>query len=321
MTDKWNPDVARKSLLEPQLPPPGLDLAAASESDRVHYGFPAMPDRQTQPRLWAKWEANLHRPWRRVVPEYELHPARLVHQDQSTAGNSPNWSGAIAAPPAGDVFNAVVGTWVVPDAYPPPSAWNGRGYNNGLYNALHWVGIDGWTGAGVNDVLQAGTGTDVNVVNGAISVSPYFWYEWWYGPLNNGFATLQGFTVTPGDVVTVTVCVTGGSRNSGVAIIGNVTRQEYTTQAIADPSSKLTLTGNTAEWIVERKGVGQVGQFATLANYGAAFFSDCQASGTGFEVDLSAATMLPMVVGGATVSSALEVSSSVLECYYGTQKP
>ena len=44
--------------------------------------------------------------------------------------------------------------WVVPDANPPPSAWNGEGYNDGLYNALHWVGIAGDIGAGADRVVQ-----------------------------------------------------------------------------------------------------------------------------------------------------------------------
>jgi len=76
MTDAWNAEIAQKSLLDHELPPPGFGFAAASSRDRLRYGFPAEPDRETQPRLWAKWERNLYRPWRRVVPLYELLPAR-----------------------------------------------------------------------------------------------------------------------------------------------------------------------------------------------------------------------------------------------------
>ena len=147
MADEWNADTARKSLLDHELPPPGFTFAGASSSDRLRYGFPAEPDRQAQPHLWAKWERNLDRPWRRVLPEYELQPAR-----------------------------------------PLPS------------------------------------------------------------PLPQG-------------------------------------------------------------------------GLSTLADYGAMFFSDCLAGGTGFEVNLSGAGPVNMVAGGTTFSTALEVSATVLECYYGTKQP
>jgi hypothetical protein len=111
MADEWNADVARKSLLDYELPPPGFDLAAASSRDRLRYGFPAEPDRQTQPRLWAKWERNLHRPWRRVAPQYELQPARPLPANLPVGnGTNSNWSGAVATPPAGQGFASVLGT-------------------------------------------------------------------------------------------------------------------------------------------------------------------------------------------------------------------
>jgi len=318
MAGEWNADMAQKSLLDHELPPPGFDFAAASSRDRLRYGFPAEPDRQTQPRLRAKWERNLHRPWRRVVPQYELQPARpLPSRLPLGSGTSWNWSGAVATPPAGKGFTTVSGTWIVPDAYPPPSAWNGSGYNDGLYNVLHWVGIAGDVRPGAGNLVQAGTGTDVNVVSGVISVTPYSWFEWWNSALDNGYTRLNGFTVTPGDVIEVSVCA--GS-TIGAASIGNVTRSEYVTQAINPPAANLTLVPNTAEWIVEREGFTG-GGLSTLADYGAMFFSDCLAGGTRFEVNLSGAGLVNMVAGSATVSTALDVSATVLECYYGTSQP
>ena len=70
---------------------------------------------------------------------------------------------------------------------------------------------------------------------------------------------------------------------------------------------------------MEREGLG--GGLSTLADYGAIFFSDCVAGGTGFEVNLSGAGLVNMTAGAATVSTALEVSTTVLECYYGTKQP
>jgi hypothetical protein len=316
---RWAADMAEKRLAGHPLPPPGFDFAAASARDRTRYGFPAEPDRQKQPQLWDKWERNLHRPWQRVVPTYDLQPARTFGRSMPTAGGTfSNWSGAVATPPAGDGFASVSATWMVPDAYPPPSAWNGSGYNNGLYNVLHWVGIGGDIGAGHNNLLQAGTGTDVNVSNGAITVTPYVWFEWFNGTDDNGYSKLGGFTVTPGDIVEVTVCTS--TDTYGSFTIGNVTRNQYVTQAINPPSAGLTLIGNTAEWIVEREGFAG-GGLATLGNYGAIFFSDCLAGGSNFEANLSSAGLFNMTDGSATVSTAIEVSSTVLECYYGTKQP
>ena len=316
---EWNAEVARKRLAGHQLPPSGFDFAAASKRDRARYGFPAEPDRHTQPKLWAKWERNLHRPWRRVVPTYDLRPARTVRSGPPTGGGTfSNWSGAVATPPPGDGFASVSATWLVPGAYPPPSAWNGGGYNNGLYNTLHWVGIGGDIGVGHNNLLQAGTGTDVNVANDVVTVTPYVWFEWWNSKLDNGYSKLGGFKVSPGDVVEVTVCTS--TDTNGAFTIGNVTTSQYVTQAINPPSAGLTLVGNTAEWIVEREGLGG-GGLSTLADYAATFFSDCLAGGSTFEVNLSAAGLFNMTDGSATVSTALQVSDTVLECYYGTKQP
>jgi Peptidase A4 family len=318
---QWSAEKAAQRLAGHRLPPAGFDFAAASEGDRVKYGFPAEPDRQTQPNLWAKWERNLHRPWRRVAPTYDLQPARAVRSGSPAANTTfSNWSGAAATPPSGKGFATVSATWMVPDAYPPTSAWNGTGYNAGFWNTLHWVGIGGDIGAGHNNLLQAGTGTDVDVsvTNGAVSVTPYVWFEWFNGTDDNGYAKLPGFKLSTGDLVAVTVCT--GNDTSGSFTIGNVTTNQYVTQAINPPSSGLTLIGNTAEWIVEREGFGSAG-LSTLANYGAMFFADCLAGGSGFESNLTGAGLINMTDGSATVSTAIDVSPTVLECYYGTKQP
>jgi peptidase A4-like protein len=318
---QWTAARAAKRLAGHQLPPPGFDFAAGSEGDRAEYGFPAEPDRTTQPKLWAKWERNLHRPWRRVMPTYDLQPARAVRRGSPAANNTfSNWSGAAATPPSGKGFATVSATWTVPDAYPPSSAWNGTGYNAGFWNTLHWVGIGGDIGAGHSNLLQAGTGTDVkvSVPNGSITVTPYVWFEWWNSALDNGYSRLNGFKVSTGDLVEVSVCTP--TDINGAFTIGNVTTNQYVTQAIYPPSSGLTLIGNTAEWIVEREGFTS-GEYSALANYGAVFFSDCQAGGSGFEANLSGAGLINMTDGSSIVSTAVEVSPTVLECYYGTSQP
>lgn len=327
MTTNWTADVARQALRSHELPLPRFDFAAASNRARVRYGYPAEPDRRTQPRLWAKWERNLHRPWRRVVPEYDLQPARAIRHSLPTANTTnSSWCGAIVTPPAGKTVRTITGTWVVPDAYPPPYDQISPGvYYDGGFNSLHWIGLDGYAGAGANELLQAGTGTDVVVQNSRPKVLPsYVWFEWWYSVTNNGYAKLPNFTVNPGDVIEMMVCATYDPPDStpyGLAVIGNVTTNDYVSQRIDSPSPTLTLAGSTAEWIVEREGGARGSGYARLANYGAIFFSDCLAMGPGYEADLSSADFVDMTDGSTTVSTALQVSNSVLECYYGTRQP
>lgn len=315
----WSVESARAALRNHETPPEHFDPLKASDRDRARYGFPVEPDRETQPVLWDKWERSLSRPWRRIVPEGEVRPARHVRTRLPNANStSANWSGAVANPPANTVFDTVSATWVVPNAQPPASAWNGNGYNDGHYNALHWVGIDGDGGAGANDVMQAGTGVDVDASGGVITVTPYAWYEWYYSVTNNGFIRLNNLTVTPGDVISISVCALTGN-DHGAATIGNVTRAEYVTQAITRPSSALTLSGSTAEWILEREGLGNT--YATLANYGAIQFWDCTAGGANFEVNLGSAGAINMTSGATTLSTGLIESATVLECFSGTQQP
>jgi Peptidase A4 family len=219
-------------------------------------------------------------------------------------------------------FSTITGTWTVPDAYPPASDWTGTAWSDGYWNALHWIGIDGWSGTGANNVMQVGTGTNVSVQNGNVTVSCYAWLEWYYSVTNNGFATINKFTVSPGDLIEATVCGVPGTDDPGTALIANVTRHEYMNQAINPPSTTVSLEGTNAEWIVEREGLSS--GLATLADYGAMFFTDCRAGWSidpSSELDLSGATFINMTDGATTVSTALQVSDSVLECYYGTVQP
>jgi hypothetical protein len=224
----------------------------------------------------------------------------------------------VATPRAGQRFASVSGTWMVPDAYPPPSAWNGSGYENGVYSLLHWAGIGGVLGIEGDSLLQAGTATDVIVNGNVISVMCYAWFEWWNSTLDNGNVRLNGFTVVPGDTIQVSVCTRADA--SGNVVIGNVNTSEYMAQAIRPPVASLARARSSAGWIVEREATTD-GSLATLADYGSMFLSDCLAGGRGFEADLSVAGLFSMVDGSDVISTAVNETGTVMQCYYGTNRP
>jgi len=78
-----------------------------------------------------------------------------------------NWSGAYVKRPIAEPLMTVTGEWRVPGVNPPPSAWNGTGYDDGTYVCSVWVGIDGWKGT--SDVLQAGTESRCVVSGGKVT--------------------------------------------------------------------------------------------------------------------------------------------------------
>jgi Peptidase A4 family len=74
------------------------------------------------------------------------------------------------------------------------------------------------------------------------------------------------------------------------------------TQLWITPPSGTTLTGNVAEWIVERPTVG--GSIANLTDYAACYFDECIAGGAGNIDNLNGASLITMT---GTGSSALSV--------------
>ena len=80
-------------------------------------------------------------------------PAKIVDRptptNQTDDDYSTNWTGGVlTAPPSGETFDAVSGSFVVPQ----PSVPSGDG--DGSYSAAIWVGIDGDTAG--NAIWQSG---------------------------------------------------------------------------------------------------------------------------------------------------------------------
>jgi hypothetical protein len=120
-----------------------------------------------------------------------------------------------------------------------------------------WVGIDGATGS--TDVLQAGTEADVSCSNGYYQPSYYAWFEWY----PDYEYEITNFPVAPGESLLVVVQATSPT-TANVTFV-DVQSNQYTVVGFSAPAGT-RLTGNSAEWIVERPSINNT--IGNLANYG-----------------------------------------------------
>jgi len=304
------------ALRRPEAIPGRFDALRASDDELLRYGLPPRPDRDILPAHFEKWERALSLPMRSVVPEFSITGvvhvpiARLIANDTT----STTWSGAVVqAPPPNETFKSVSARWVVPNAWPPPSAWNGNGWNDGTYHCSTWVGIDGWNG--IQELLQGGTASEAVVSGGQItSQRSYAWFEWWPA----GEIAFANFTLNPGDLVNFLVCAPNDNTHGFVSVLNEGSRQTTNTGVTAPGTS--TLAGTTAEWITEDPSDSN-NQPYPMPDYGAAFFYDALSGSATQERNINDAVLVNMVSGGSTLSSATAQNQSALLTYFGSQGP
>jgi hypothetical protein len=313
MPEAWSESAARKVLGRHVIPPNGFKFDTGSKLERIRYGYPAEPKQDTQPMMWDKWNQNLGQAWRRIEPSYEIQPFSPSGSGAIPNQESDNWCGAVVNAQDGRILNKVTANWIMPTVKAP----NVLGLPMpGQYSVVQWVGIDGW-GAGSKQVLQAGTGININVGLDETTVSPPFaWVDWFYSATQNAYTPVNGFTVNEGDEIIVAVCAPFDNQH-GAASFGNITRKEYVTQPINPPDETLELEGNSVEWIVERPGIPGGGIYI-LPDFGETVFTHCVVGGTDFEVNLDSALLLDMQEGitNATVATAQTQGSMQLTCTF-----
>ena len=309
-----------KNLKPATVPPKGFEPLKASDAELIKYGYPPRPDKDARPKHLEKWTSFLSRPIQVIAPEFAIietgrQPAAkgTTKGDASANATSSNWSGAvITSPPSGQRFSSVSASWVVPNAWPPLSAWNGSGWKDGTWESVSWVGIDGWSAQ--QSILQAGTKSVVTVSGGKVTHTSWAWFEW-YPAYEIQFSNFQ---VSAGDTVHVTVCSLS-SPSTGVAIVNNISANTGTSTNVSAPTPASALAGQNAEWILEDDSIGS--SLAPFSDYGAEFFYDCLAGAGQSELNISNATLVNIVQGGSTVSTAVMETPSVLMTYFGTAGP
>jgi len=322
-----------------KLPPAGFNVLTASKRELQIYGFPTRPDAEKHPRQAALWDNFAARQLRFVQPKLvplrdraiskvrdfkarelsadiylkDVIKRRLdiigIHECWIVPLTRSNWSGAVVNRPPSEPLVTVTGQWVVPSVSPPQSAWNGTGYNDGTYMCAAWVGLDGTNGT--NDVLQAGTTSQVNVSGGQVVSTSYFaWIEWF----GNAWQVEPDFPVNPGEAILCTVCAPFGSAH-GTAMFTNQTTGLHANYGI-EPPDGVTLSGNVAEWIVEDP--GQIGgPLYPFPNYGLTTFQNCSAGTKDTSLNLSGACPINLVdSSGKVISEGTFLSDSGLMCNF-----
>jgi hypothetical protein len=325
-----------------EVPPAGFSAVTASQHELRRYGLPLRPDQDIHPVQAALWDRFASRSLRFVRPSLEPFPDRppselrdlrthKLHADPIEAETieralhqrgirlcqlfpttSSNWSGAKADRPSSEQLVTVTGEWVVPAVVPPQSAWNGKAYDDGTYICVVWVGLDGTDGTG--DVLQAGTGSQVDVSGGVVTSTSYFAWTEWFG---NAWKVADQFPVNPGESILCTVCAPFDN-DHGAALFVNQTTGLAWNHPI-DPPANVALTGNVAEWIVEDPTNLSTGFLYPFPNYGLATFTNCAAGTKHISLDLGDACPINLTDGaGKVISQGTIDSDTTMTCNFLT---
>lgn len=261
-------------------PPATLDPFVASPEALQRYGFPPRPDHLKAPEAYKAWAKAVSAPQKRLESPQLVQTAisnglaRILPSGGSkqaateissapanaVATNSSNWSGYADYDNASLPFakSYVYAYWIVPVAQ---HAFNTSG--GGWDFSSQWVGIDGF---GSSDVLQGGTEADAYASGSSTGAYYAVWIEWY----PNSESRISNFLVAPGDEMFVQVWNT--SPTVGVAYLLNISSQQVVAITFDAPSGT-RLVGNSAEWVVERPGIG--GSLARLTNYVACPFDSC----------------------------------------------
>jgi hypothetical protein len=148
------------------------------------------------------------------------------------------------------------------------------------------VGIDGW---GSNDVPQAGTETQITKIWFITARSVYTWWEWF----PSGEVAISNLPVSAAEVLYCLICA---DTTSHATMYFSDQSQGVGTQFEVTAPRGTTLSGNVAEWIVERPTVN--GSVANLTDYAACSFDECIAGGSGSITNISGASLITMSGGG-----------------------
>ena len=243
-------------------PPANFNPLIASDAELEKNHLPPRPDGQQALGAYSNWAKAMTSGAQAVIPVLERtnvyhRPAKIVgtavQTENSTAINSNNWSGAVLL---GDGSNKPFTIEAIQFLSIVPMAQQAFGACTGSYDyGSAWVGIDGWSSS---DVFQAGYEFDADCSDA--TKTPFYsaWYEWF----PNGSVRIANFPISPGDVIFTEIHNT--SATQGSAYIQNETANKSVTISFKAPSGT-KLTGDSAEWIVERPGIST--GLATLTNY------------------------------------------------------
>jgi len=282
--------------------PPVQDPSQWTEAKLVHYGLPHRPNAREHPEAARLW----HETFGRVLRFLQFAPGnadavqrtRLVQTDAlggepalpeppssaeavAPAGHlvdSLNWSGACLNATEGRSFRQISGRWTVPTLRVP------AGQVEPSYECSCWIGLDGQRRYLNSTLPQCGTDhVLVTGVNGP-TITCSAWVQWW-APRDSSATpvTIAGFDVNPGDQIRAVLTVLD-AHNVLCNLINDSSQPptmvavQITAPTIVGQSGQYSVTGATAEWVMERPAViDDPARLQPFPDYGATNFTDCVA--------------------------------------------
>jgi hypothetical protein len=251
------------------VPPPGFDPLTASEADLETYGIVPRPDPVTEQVSFGNWLRIFAPPIEFVEPQmterralFRLNP-RATSAALTRGGGasrfeaSRNWSGAYIVPTDDTMVVLVAGRWAIPALTLPPPAYQQAGATQ--YVCSTWVGLDGQRRYPNSSLPQAGTMQFLTLSSSAPpQTSALAFFQWWDQETGGTFLQLRGLHVHPGDEMISAVWAKTETR--AIAYLRNVTTRKMAIVGATSPIVKLgsgppvglTISGATAEWILER---------------------------------------------------------------------
>jgi hypothetical protein len=274
------------------LPSSGFPLLTASPSELLQFGIMPRPDPAKQPELYTHWLRIFAPPMAYVAPlpvevsaEWQLN-VNVTNQatlavETSRYAKSSNWSGAFVVPTNDTTFVLVGGIWIVPMLQPPPPTFIEPGEDQ--YVCSTWVGLDGQRRYLNSSLPQIGTMQKLTLMgNGIPQITALAFFQWWDRQSGGTFLQLNGFPVQPGDILIGAVWA--ATPTLAIGYLANVSTNQLAIVGLTSPTVifegsavALTISGATAEWILERPTKFHSTELYAFPDYGTMSFSSCWA--------------------------------------------
>jgi hypothetical protein len=273
------------------VPGPDFDPLHASPDELKEFGIIPRPDPERQRELYVHWARIFAPPIRFVKPAirevtaaWQLNlnvtsPATLATETSRYAKSS-NWSGGFVVPVDDMMFVLVAGMWIVPMPAVPPPAFRPAGATQ--YVCSSWVGLDGQRRYLNSSLPQIGTMQTLDVSGSTPEVSALAFFQWWDRETGGSFLQLDGLAVQPGDVMLGAVWAVDPTQVIGY--LANISTGELAWVGANAPfvhpggsPLQLSVSGSTAEWILERPTQFGSTELYAFPDYGTMSFSACWA--------------------------------------------
>jgi len=254
----------------------------------------------------------------RLVDESEFKLPESIKTDRlfgvQRNVNNESWAGALVNAAEGEVFTSVIGSWIVPNAGPPPLSAYPDGIPDNQYAVNVFVAND-MNEQAILPGVAIGTTSYCTVVGGKVVPGSQVAVAWYY---QDAVQQSYPLNVNPGDLVTAVVCTPApGQPSAGDASIGLFDNTEGTSYGMSYYTiDGTTPNGQTAGWFVSGYAVDQPDPIA-LANFATVFFDIILINTAGEVVNpLSSATLLNLSNSPAQVTTVGENPTVLLAYSY-----